>query len=489
MMSEQISGFSTATAMLAALEAKRISTRELLQLHEERIARHNAALNVIVERDQEATRTAASEADARRARGELGALTGLPITLKESMNVKGMRTTVGVEMWARERATDDGAIAARTRAAGAVLLGKTNVAPMLADWQANNPIYGRTNNPWDLSRSPGGSTGGSAAVAAGLTPLEYGSDIGGSIRVPAAFCGVYGHRPSETALPRSGQFPGALLPNAAAVLAVQGPLARSAEDLELGFAAVAGADAGEDVAWRLQLPAPRHSRLSEFRVAVLPQPSWVPLAAEIAESQERLSARLAAIGCKVAQAQPEVLGDHREAFDLYQTLLTAMTTAGTPSERRQKGLELLQKRDDREAAARARGLAGSAGDYLVWHRERERLRAGWRDFFRNWDVLISPAFCSLAYPHFEYPWPPNPSRQQLFDFAGEPAPYDYGLFFPSIATLPGQPATSFPVGLSRNGLPVGLQAIGPYLEDYTVLQFVKLVAREWGGFLAPPSFA
>lgn len=488
-MSEQVTGFSTATAMLAALGSKRISARELLELHEQRIAQHNPALNVIVERNQEATRAAASEADARRARGEAGALTGLPITLKESMNVKGMRTTVGVKMWEQERAAQDGAIAARTRAAGAVLLGKTNIAPMLADWQANNPIYGRTANPWDLSRSPGGSTAGAAAVAAGLTPLEYGSDIGGSIRVPAAFCGVYGHRPSDSALPRSGQFPGGFLPNSAAVLAVQGPLARSVADLELGFAAVAGPEVGENVAWRLQLPAARHERLSDYRVAVLPQPSWVPLAAEIEDAQERLCSRLAAVGCKVERVQPEALGDHRDAFDLYQILLTAMTSAGIPNEHRQMGIELLQKRGDREATARAKGLAGSAGDYLLWHRERERLRAAWRDFFCSWDVLVSPAFFSVAYPHFDYPWPPNPSRQLMVDFAGKSAPYDYGLFYPSIATLPGQPATAFPVELSKASLPIGLQAIGPYLEDYTVLQFVKLIEREWGGFRAPPSFS
>lgn len=488
-MREQITGFSTATAMLAALDSKRISARELLELHEERIARFNPALNVIVERDLDAMRAAARAADERRARGEAGALTGLPITLKESMNVKGMRTTVGVQMWAQERAPQDGTTAARTRAAGAVLLGKTNVAPMLADWQADNPIYGRTSNPWDLSRSPGGSTGGSAAVAAGLTPLEFGSDIGGSIRVPAAFCGLYGHRPSDSVVPRSGQFPGGFLPNSATALAVQGPLARSVADLELALSVVAGPDTGEDVAWRLQLPAARHSRLADYRVAVLPQPSWVPLATEIADAQERLCSRLAAVGCKVERTQPEALGDHRDAFDLYQLLLTAMTTAGIDPDRRQKGIELLQKRGDREAAARARGLAGSAGDYLLWHRERERIRASWRHFFRNWDVLISPAFCCVAYPHFPFPWPPNPTKQPLFNFAGTPAPYDYGLFYPSIATLPGQPATAFPVELSSQGLPIGLQAIGPYLEDRTVLHFAKLIEQEWGGFRTPPAFS
>src|SRR5205085_7484840 len=176
-------------------------------------------------------------------------LLGLPMTLKESINVKGLGTTVGMSQWKDFRSEHDAPVAARVKAAGAVIMAKTNVPPMLADWQANNPVYGRTNNPWDATRTPGGSTGGgSAALAAGLTPLEYGSDIGGSIRVPAAFCGVYGHRPSETAMPRSGQFPMPPLPNAAVVMGVQGPMARSAADLELALDVAAGAEAGEDVA-------------------------------------------------------------------------------------------------------------------------------------------------------------------------------------------------------------------------------------------------
>ena len=173
-------------------------------------------------------------------------------------------------------------VTARTRAAGAVLLGKTNVPPMLADWQSANPIFGRTNNPWDRGRTPGGSSGGSAAaIAAGLTALEVGSDIGGSIRVPAAFCGVYGHRPSETLLPRSGQFPMPPLPNGAVVMGVQGPLARSAEDLELALSVLAGPEVGEDVAWKVTLPAARRERLADFRVAVLPPIPWHPVDEQI----------------------------------------------------------------------------------------------------------------------------------------------------------------------------------------------------------------
>jgi amidase len=183
-------------------------------------------------------------------RGEDAPLRGLPMTLKESINVRGLRTTAGMTMWKDFRSEHDAPVTLRVKGAGAVVMAKTNVPQMLSDWQSSNPVYGRTNNPWDLARTPGGSTGGgAAALAAGLTPLEFGSDIGGSIRVPAAFCGVYGHRPSETAMARSGQFPMPPMPNAAVVMGVQGPLARSAADLELALDVAVGPEVGEDVAW------------------------------------------------------------------------------------------------------------------------------------------------------------------------------------------------------------------------------------------------
>jgi amidase len=487
-MAADIHAYSSATEMLAALDKRQISARELLQLHEARIALHDRALNVIVVRDAEAAQRAAEAADERRARGERGALLGLPITLKESMNVKGLPTTVGVRMWADFRSQHDGAIAERTQQAGAVLLGKTNVAPMLFDWQADNEVYGRTNNPWDERRTPGGSSGGSAAVAAGLTAIDYGSDIGGSIRVPAAFCGIYGHRPSDGALPRSGQFPFPPLPNSAMMMAVQGPLARSVEDLELAFDAVAGPDVGDDVALTLSLPRARRERLADFRVAVLPPIPWVPLAHEVSAALERFVEQLAKHGCTVARTQPDGLGDQREAYALYLTLLTAVTSAASPKELRERRLELLRQRDDEDAAAQIRALEGWAGDYLTWNGARERIRASYRAFFRSWDVLICPNFYGLPFEHFSHPWPPNPAVRTMLTVDGNPVPYDLGLFYPSIATLPGQPATAFPVGLSASGLPIGLQAIGPYLEDRTTLRFAALVAREWGGFRPPPNY-
>ena len=295
--------------------------------------------------------------------------------------------------WKGYISAHDGPVAARLRAAGTVLLGKTNVPPALADWQSDNPIYGRTSNPWDTSRTPGGSSGGSAAaLAAGLTALEVGSDIGGSIRVPAAFCGVYGHRPSETLVPKSGQFPMPPLPNAAVVMGVQGPLARSAEDLDLALSVLAGPDVGEDVAWRVKLPAPRHKRLADFRVAVLPPIPWHPVDGQIEAALEDLASRLARLGCTVRRAQPEILGDHREQHALYRSLLSAVTSARVDEETRRQRVAMYEKVDDEFSRAHLRGLQGTAGRL---HRVERQARAVPRGLAR---VLPASGTCCWPRP-------------------------------------------------------------------------------------------
>ena len=261
-----VDGFSTATEMLAALRDNHISAVELLDLHIQRIERHDGRVNAVVIRDFERARKVALAADALRARGEDRPLLGLPVTIKDGLDVTGLATTGGLIERADAVAEADAPVVARLRAAGAVIVGKTNVPPNLADWQTGNPIFGRTNNPWDLDRTPGGSSGGSgAALAAGLTPLDLGSDKGGSIRFPAAWCGVFGHRPSFGMVPSSGHFPGSSHPNETLTLNAVGPLARSADDLELALNVIAGPDVGLDAAWRLELPPARHARLSDFR--------------------------------------------------------------------------------------------------------------------------------------------------------------------------------------------------------------------------------
>jgi amidase len=307
--------------------------------------------------------------------------------------------------------------------------------------------------------------------------------------VPAVFCGIYGHRPSETLLPRSGQFPMPPMPNAATVMGVQGPMARSAEDLELALSVLAGPDVGEDVAWKVTLPPPRRDRLGDYRVAVLPPIPWHLVDEQIWAAQQDLAARLATLGCVVKEAQPEGLGDHREYHGFYRTMLAAVTGARMDAETRRQRSAMYRKAGDDLSLAHARGYDGSAGDYILWHGRREQHRAAWRAFFRDWDILLAPAINVLAYPHIDRAWPMDDSDLTLtLPVNGRPQPYLQSLCYPALSTVPGQPATAFPVGLSREELPIGLQAIGPYLEDLTPIRFAALLAREVGGFRKPAGY-
>lgn len=477
--------FAPAHVMLDALKHRQVSAVELLDLHLGRIARYNPGLNAVVTPDFENAREAALAADVARGRGEDRPLLGLPLTMKDTIDVQGLRGTAGVPEAAERQPASDARIVSRIREAGGVIMGKTNVPPWADDWQANNPLFGRTNNPWDLSRTPGGSTGGgAAALAAGLTSLEFGSDLGGSIRVPAAFCGVYGHRPSQTAVPGSGHFPGSPLPNASGGLGVLGPLSRSARDLQLALSVIAGADVGEDVGWHLHLPPPRHESLRDYRVAVLPPVPWLPLDAEIASVLEHLIAALAGAGARVERAQPEAFGDLRHHHSLYLSLFAAQTGSFAPPEQRREraAQERVGIADFDDAVVQ--GLEASAAQYMAWYGAREEYRAAYRAFFRDWDVLLAPIFSTPAFPHTDAP----KSERQL-EINGRPWPYSLQLGFPALAVLSGQPATAFPIGLTGDGLPIGIQAIGPYLEDLTTIHVTVLLEQEFGGFNQPPGYA
>jgi amidase len=476
-MADSVDTFSTAGAMLQALRERRISSVELVEMHLRRIEELDGPLNAIPVRTPERALEAAKQADAALARGETAQLLGLPMTLKESTQVAGLPQSAGLLPLRDYRPESDGPIAGSVFAAGACLLGKTNIPVALADWQANSPVYGRTNNPWDLERTPGGSTGGgAAALATGMTPLEIGSDIGGSIRVPAAYCGVYGHRPSETAVPRAGGFPRADLPNPAAIMSVQGPLARSAHDLELLLDVITGPVPGEDAAWRLELPAARHERLSDFRVAVMPAMPWVAPAAEMQAKIDDLARFLEKRGATVAEAMPAV--DFEAYFSDYLCLLIVQTNqSASPEERERNARETAALPGI--LAAQAPGFTLDASGFLALLRRRELARAAWRAFFADWDVLISPMALDAAFPHRP------PDYDAAFQVDGDEVHYLMNFVYPMWAIFAGQPSTAFPAGLNGAGLPLGLQAIGPYLEDRTTLRFAQLLEREWQAFQPP----
>jgi amidase len=484
-MAARLTAFSSATEMLDALRARRVSAVELLALHRCRIDRHNAALNAVVVQDRLGADRAARRADRIRARRGLEApLLGLPVTFKDWYAVAGLPTTAGDPGRAQVVADRDAPTVARIRAAGAVIIGKTNVPLDGADFQTDNPLFGRTGNPWNLERTAGGSTGGgAAALAAGLCPLALGSDRGGSIRVPAAFCGLYGHRPSETALPRTGVHPASLSPNPVTGMALQGPLARDARDLELAVDVMAGPDVGERTGWRLELPAARRRRLRDHRVAFLPLPDWLPLDPELRAALDRLARRLRRMGARVGRAAPEGFGDCRSVYALYLRLRLAMTSAARPEADRRREAGAYRGRGDTLFDAYAQGLEATAADYIAWHAEQERVRAAYRAFFQEWDVLVTPVTLTTAFPHDARPW-----AERRLRVDGREVAYDWLMVYPALASVCGQPATAFPLGLGPSGLPVGAQAIGPYLEDRTPIRFVELVGRELGGFVTPPGY-
>lgn len=475
--------YSPATEMLWALRAGQITAVELLDLHIRRAQRYDGAVNSLAVRCFDYARDEARAADARLAAGEDLPLLGLPVTVKESVNVRHTPSTAGVAARKDHRAMLDAPTVHRLRVAGAVVFAKTNVCTWLNDFTGDNPIYGRTNNPWDLSRTSGGSSAGSAALAAGLSPLDLGSDLAGSIRVPAAFCGLWGHKPSDGVVPNSGHFPGFDVPNPAASLSAQGPMARSAADLELAMDVIAGPEESQSVGWRLALPPARHRRLSDFRVAVLPLQQWLPVDPDVLGALDRLANQLGKVGATVAEAHPPGLGDLREHHRLFRSMMWAIIAARwTPDHRREVGNDRMSRTDEFHKADAA-GILATAGEFLAWHERRETYRAAWQWFFRDWDVVLTPASLTPAFPH-----PTAPPVDRVLNVAGKPVPFDNMSFYPGLASLAGQPATVLPAGLTAGGLPVGVQAIGPFHEDRTPLAFARLIEREFGGFRPPPGF-
>jgi amidase len=479
--------YRRATDLVEALANKSVSSRELVDDAIARIEALDGKLNAVVVRDFAAARAAATAADEALARGERRPLLGLPMTVKEQFNIAGLITTWGEPAFKDWRPTEDALAVTRLKAAGAVILGKTNVPLNLSDWQSYNSIYGTTNNPWDVTRTPGGSSGGAAAaLAAGFVSLELGSDIGGSLRTPAHFCGVYAHKPSLDLVPqRGGGPPGSPAITVRGDLAVTGPMARSAADLELELGVLAGPDERWDgIGYRLALPPPRHDALKDFRVLVLDSHPLCPTANSITGALNRLAERLGKAGCSVSRASPS-LPDLARTARLYAELLSAFRSADLSAddrERVQSAANALVPGDDSIRASRLRGLTISHPDWVRANRIRAGMSQRWQALFQDVDVVLCPPMPSLAFPHDHSPYP---TRKLEID--GKLVTYGDQLVWISIATLCGLPATVAPIERSEAGLPIGVQIIGGYLEDRTTIGFAELLEREYGGFVAPPA--
>jgi amidase len=480
--------YRTAGELVELLASGQISATELLDENLSRLRKVNPQVNAVVALDEDGARKAAKDIDEARARGApLGPLLGLSMTIKDSFAVAGMKATCGLEELRDYRPVADAASVAKLRRAGAIFYGKTNLPPAAADHQSCNPLFGLTRNPWNAERTVGGSSGGSAAaLAAGMTPLELGSDIGGSIRVPAHFCGVYGHKPSYGIVPLAGHIPPPPGHLAQPELGVAGPLARSAFDLELMLDILTEVQESDQPAFRVNLPPARRDGLRDFRVAVWNDASAYSLDDAYAATIDALVDDLRRLGVKVdTAARPPI--DPAQSFRIYIQTLFGIIGAGLPPPPRDAILaEGRAASDGSYPRMVADAVSQSHAEFAAAAEQREHLFCAWRDFFTRYDVLLCPITPTVAFPH-------DVARLDLaaqFDrriiVNGKATPYMDNLMWPGLVTVANLPATAIPTRRFVEGLPAGVQIVGPYLQDRTTLRFAQLVEREFGGFMPPP---
>jgi amidase len=478
--------YRTATDLIAALAARQISARELLDAAIARIEALDEKINAVVVRDFDRARVAADAADVALGRGERLSLLGLPMTVKEQFNIAGLPTTWGHPKFRGWQPQVDALVVQRLKAAGAIVLGKTNVPINLADWQSYNDVFGTTNNPWDLGRTPGGSSGGSAsALAAGFVPLELGSDIGGSLRAPAHFCGVFSHKPTLDLVPQRGSGP----PQTPAIpvrgdLSVIGPMARSAADLAAELSVIAGPDElMEGVGYKLALPSPRREKLADYRVLVIDQHPLCPTASSVRAALNDFADGLSKTGCIVLRESPK-LPDLALTSRVYRELLAAVFTADLPADVRARveaAASALPADDQSLAACGLRGLTISHAEWIRQSRIRGGVRARWQALFEDVDVVLCPPMPTQAFQHDH-----APQYARNLEVDGMKIPYNDQSVWAGIAILTGLPSTTMPIA-QHDGLPIGMQIIGGYLEDRTTIAFAGLVEREVGGFKPPPT--
>jgi len=479
--------FGTASQAVRAMREGVISSTELLNHTFSRIENYNSRINAFITLNQEEARERARRADEALARGRrFGPLHGLPILIKDTFATAGLRTTSGSKQLERYVPGEDAVAVGRLKEAGAIIIGKTNMPEFASDMQSYNLIAGTTRNPWDLERTPGGSTGGgAAALAAGFGFTELGSDIGGSIRIPCHFCGVYGLKPSLNLVPLGGHIPP--LPGERAPkpdLGVAGPMARSARDLLLQLEVIAGPDPQEAEAYRWKLPAPRRTRLNDYRIGYVFEDPFCPVSPEVAAPLERALDSLRKAGADLTEGWPEGF-DPGKAFDLYLVLLAAAFSVAITAEER----ELMRENVGSSWGAYARlWLKGSSLSHTEWlalSGERLNLRAIWSRYFETYDAFLMPV---NMVPAFEHDHHLSFFERTVTTSAG---PRQYGdlLRWISPATLTGCPAAVAPAGKTTARLPVGLQIMGPFLEDATPIDIAEYFGEILGGFTPPGGFS
>lgn len=482
-------GLSTAglKGLARLIWTKKLSARELLRHYGDRIDKHDGTLNAVVATDFDRAFEAAAAADEAAARGDFaGPLHGIPMTVKDAWETAGLVSTGGVEALKDHVPAHDAAAVARLRAAGAIIMGKTNVPAYSGDWQTYNGIYGTTNNPWDTSRTPGGSSGGAAAaVAAGLTPAEIGSDIGGSIRLPAHFCGIWGLKASYGTVPMRGHMPPAPHGEALVDLAAGGPLARSPEDLAILLDVLAGeADDAE-------FPRPPLTRepagdASDLRIAVWRGEPAAPADAPVRAAVDATATALEAAGARVEHGRAPAFA-FAECYASYCLMLNAVVFAAVPLEVRTRLIEKAGSIPDHDRgyeALQARGAALTYTGLLEIEEFRVTVKRAWRIFFEEFDAIVCPAASVAAFAHDHATSP----AKRTIRVNGADAPYFDLMHWAAPASFAHLPALVAPATVTAGGLPVGVQVIGPYLGERKLIRIARLLEKHLRTFAAPPGF-
>ena len=485
--------FKSATELVKLIRDKQMSSAELLEMYIERMQRLNPGINAIVATDLDNARQRAKKADEALAGGEVwGPLHGLPITIKDSYEVVGMPCTSGSPDLRNYQPTRNAFVVQKLIDAGAIVFGKTNLPLFAMDVQSYNDVYGRTNNPWNFEMVPGGSSGGAAsALAAGLTGLEMGSDIGGSIRNPAHFCGVFGHKPTFKIVPFMGHippppgtYPGRYGPSPD--IAVAGPLARSPKDLSLVMDLITAPQGPDRKAWKIELPPPRKKALKDFKIAICLEDEAFPTDVNVKDCLQKAADKLIHAGADITESKPDI--DFVSGFEIYHQLLASETSAGLPAEIFNGMLETIKTLSDDDHGETARSLRGSTALHRTWQvldHARTMLREAWADFFTKFDVLLCPTVSVTAFPHDHGE---DFFARRLIVNGEERGYFDTAIFWAGITNMAYLPATIAPAGPAENGLPVGMQIVGPYLEDRTCLRFAEIMEEVVGGVQVPPGF-
>jgi amidase len=479
-----IDPFSSATEIATAIRLRRVSAAEVLEMCLARIAKHNPALNAICTLDEAGARARAKQADAALARGELwGPLHGVPMTIKDALETAGLRTTGGYPPLSNHVPKRDATAVARLRAAGAVLMGKTNVPPLSADGRADNPIFGRTNNPWNLERTPGGSTGGgAAAVAAGLSTFDVGSDLAASVRMPAHWCGLFGLKPTEGRVPNSGHIPEVPgMPHAVRHMNVLGPLARSADDLATILKVIAGPDDRDFETAPAPLADPPERALSSYRFAWSTELGGETPSRETVNAITNLAKKLSEVGCKVENRDPPDF-DVPLAWQTWGEIVIAerVVTQGDAARERVDRLHA-SLGDLPVARGAAKGARATLADYMQSLTTRDGLISALEHFFADYDAWLLPVSYGPAIGHIPFGTPVEVDERKVHYFLATTA-------FTSPFNLTGHPAVVLPLATTKEKLPIGVQVVGRRWSEPALLALAEQLSLITGPFRAPPGY-